>query len=106
MPSSPSAPRTCLSKTVPWAVRRRRQWTMSACPPYRSEEGVPGRISRTETFVAMRLLIDKLALGREFPFYLRTGKRLPGRHITHVRNFSSARDAPSMLFPRKPRWKT
>src|SRR6266436_4632020 len=50
-------------------------------PAYRSEEGVPPD-SRTETFVAMRLLIDNWRWAG-VPFYLRTGKRLPGRS-THV----------------------
>src|ERR1700686_4606182 len=45
-------------------------------PAYRSEEGVPPD-SRTETFVAMRLLIDNWRWAG-VPFYLRTGKRLPG----------------------------
>src|SRR5208283_3643511 len=52
-------------------------------PAYRSEEGVPPD-SRTETFVAMRLLIDNWRWAG-VPFYLRTGKRLPGRN-THVEN--------------------
>ena len=45
-------------------------------PAYRDEEGVP-RDSRTETFVAMRLLIDNWRWAG-VPFYLRTGKRLGG----------------------------
>jgi glucose-6-phosphate 1-dehydrogenase len=62
-------------------------------PAYRSEEGVPPE-SRTETFVAMRLLIDNWRWAG-VPFYLRTGKRLPSRHTHVVIQF---RRAPFMLF--------
>ena len=62
-------------------------------PGYRSEEGVPPD-SRTETFVAMRLLIDNWRWAG-VPFYLRTGKRLPGRNTHVVIQF---RRAPFMLF--------
>src|SRR5271163_2658356 len=62
-------------------------------PAYRSEEGVPPD-SRTETFVAMRLMIDNWRWAG-VPFYLRTGKRLPGRHTHVVIQF---RKAPFMLF--------
>ena len=62
-------------------------------PAYRAEEGVPPD-SRTETFVAMRLLIDNWRWAG-VPFYLRTGKRLPSRHTHVVIQF---RKAPFMLF--------
>jgi glucose-6-phosphate 1-dehydrogenase len=62
-------------------------------PGYRSEHGVPPD-SRTETFVAMRLLIDNWRWAG-VPFYLRTGKRLPGRNTHVVIQF---RRAPFMLF--------
>ena len=62
-------------------------------PAYRSEEGVPPD-SRTETFVAMKLLIDNWRWAG-VPFYLRTGKRLPGRNTHVVIQF---RRAPFMLF--------
>ena len=62
-------------------------------PAYRSEEDVPPD-SRTETFVAMRLLIDNWRWAG-VPFYLRTGKRLPGRNTHVVIQF---RRAPFMLF--------
>jgi glucose-6-phosphate 1-dehydrogenase len=62
-------------------------------PAYRSEEGVPPD-SRTETFVAMRLLIDNWRWAG-VPFYLRTGKRLPGRNTHVVIQF---RRAPFQLF--------
>ena len=66
-------------------------------PAYRAEEGVPPD-SRTETFVAMRLLIDNWRWAG-VPFYLRTGKRLPGRN-THVA--IQFRRAPFMLFRDTP----
>lgn len=62
-------------------------------PAYRSEEGVPAD-SRTETFVAMKLLIDNWRWAG-VPFYLRTGKRLPGRNTHVVIQF---RRAPFILF--------
>jgi glucose-6-phosphate 1-dehydrogenase len=62
-------------------------------PGYRSEEGVPPD-SRTETFVAMRLLLDNWRWAG-VPFYLRTGKRLPSRSTHVVIQF---RRAPFMLF--------
>ncbi len=46
-------------------------------PAYRDETGVPAG-SSTETFVALRLLVDSWRWA-EVPFYLRTGKRLPKR---------------------------
>jgi glucose-6-phosphate 1-dehydrogenase len=62
-------------------------------PAYRSEDGVPTD-SRTETFVAMKLLIDNWRWAG-VPFYLRTGKRLPGRNTHVVIQF---RRAPFVLF--------
>ena len=62
-------------------------------PAYRAEDGVPPD-SRTETFVAMRLLIDNWRWAG-VPFYLRTGKRLGGRNTHVVIQF---RRAPFMLF--------
>ncbi len=47
-------------------------------PAYRAEPGVPNN-SNTETFVALKLLIDNWRWA-DVPFYLRTGKRLPKRH--------------------------
>jgi len=62
-------------------------------PAYRAEEGVPTD-SRTETFVAMKLLIDNWRWAG-VPFYLRTGKRLPSRNTHVVIEF---RRAPFVLF--------
>jgi glucose-6-phosphate 1-dehydrogenase len=62
-------------------------------PGYREEEDVPPD-SRTETFVAMKLNIDNWRWA-DVPFYLRTGKRLPGRNTHVVIQF---RRAPFVLF--------
>jgi glucose-6-phosphate 1-dehydrogenase len=62
-------------------------------PAYRAEDGVPPD-SRTETFVAMKLMIDNWRWAG-VPFYLRTGKRLPGRNTHVVIQF---RRAPFVLF--------
>ena len=64
---------------------------------YRAEPGVPPD-SRTETFVAMKLLIDNWRWA-DVPFYLRTGKRLPVRNTHVVIQF---RRAPFVLFRDTP----
>src|SRR5580693_9091594 len=60
---------------------------------YRSEPDVAPD-SRTETFVAMKLLIDNWRWA-DVPFYLRTGKRMPARNTHIVIQF---RRAPFVLF--------
>src|ERR1700730_5887333 len=59
-----------------------------AVPGYRSEPGV-SPTSRTETFVAMQLLIDNWRWAG-VPFYLRTGKRLAKRATEIVIQFKRA----------------
>ena len=66
-------------------------------PAYRSETGVPPD-SRTETFVAMKVLIDNWRWA-DVPFYLRTGKRMPVRNTHIVIQF---RRAPFVLFRDTP----
>ena len=66
-------------------------------PLYRAEPGVPPD-SRTETFVAMKLLIDNWRWA-DVPFYLRTGKRMPQRNTYIVIQF---RRAPFVLFRDTP----
>ncbi|MBA3912309.1 MAG: glucose-6-phosphate dehydrogenase [Acidobacteriales bacterium] len=66
-------------------------------PAYRAEEGVPPD-SRTETFVAMKLLIDNWRWA-DVPFYLRTGKRMASRSTQVVIQF---RRAPFILFRDTP----
>ncbi|RPH69935.1 MAG: glucose-6-phosphate dehydrogenase [Myxococcaceae bacterium] len=62
-------------------------------PGYRQEEKVPPE-SNTETFVALRLLVDNWRWAG-VPFYARTGKRLPKRMTQIVIQF---KHAPAMLF--------
>jgi glucose-6-phosphate 1-dehydrogenase len=66
-------------------------------PAYRTEPDVPPD-SRTETFVAMKLLIDNWRWA-DVPFYLRTGKRMPVRNTHIVIQF---RRAPFVLFRDTP----
>ncbi|HUM13736.1 MAG TPA: glucose-6-phosphate dehydrogenase [Myxococcaceae bacterium] len=62
-------------------------------PGYRQEEKVPPD-SHTETFVALRLMVDNWRWAG-VPFYARTGKRLPKRVTQIVIQF---KHAPAMLF--------
>jgi glucose-6-phosphate 1-dehydrogenase len=62
-------------------------------PGYRQEPNVPPD-STTETFVALKLIIDNWRWA-DVPFYLRTGKRLKLRHTEIVVQF---RRAPHLLF--------
>jgi glucose-6-phosphate 1-dehydrogenase len=66
-------------------------------PAYRSEPGVPPD-SKTETFVALRLVIDNWRWAG-VPFYLRTGKRLAARHTEVAIEFKRA---PFILFRDTP----
>ena len=62
-------------------------------PGYREEEKVPPE-SNTETFVALRFMVDNWRWAG-VPFYARTGKRLPTRMTQIVIQF---KHAPAMLF--------
>jgi glucose-6-phosphate 1-dehydrogenase len=64
-----------------------------AVPGYRAEEGV-NPDSRTETFVAARLLVDNWRW-KDVPFYLRTGKRLAKKDTEIVVTF---KEIPYSLF--------
>ncbi|MCI0388122.1 MAG: glucose-6-phosphate dehydrogenase [Acidobacteria bacterium] len=66
-------------------------------PGYRQELNVPPN-STTETFVAMKLMIDNWRWAG-VPFYLRTGKRLPKRVTEVAIQFKSA---PLTLFRETP----
>src|SRR5947209_4434383 len=66
-------------------------------PGYRSEPGVPPD-SKTETFVAMRLVIDNWRWAG-VPFYLRTGKRMAMRATEVAIQFKRA---PFVLFRDTP----
>jgi glucose-6-phosphate 1-dehydrogenase len=60
---------------------------------YRSEEKV-SPYSDTETFVALKLLLDNWRWA-DVPFYVRTGKRMPTKHSTIIIEFKKA---PFILF--------
>jgi len=62
-------------------------------PGYRQEEGVDPN-SRTETFVAARVLIDNWRW-KDVPFYLRTGKRMAKKDTEVIVTFKSV---PHSLF--------
>ena len=62
-------------------------------PAYRDEAGI-AEDSKTETFVAMKLLIDSWRWSG-VPFYLRTGKRLSKRYSEVVIQY---KPAPNMIF--------
>ena len=66
-------------------------------PGYRQEQGVPPD-SKTETFVALRLIIANWRWAG-VPFYLRTGKRLAARHTEVAIQFKRA---PFVLFRDTP----
>ena len=66
-------------------------------PAYRAEQGVPPD-SKTETFVALKLMIDNWRWA-DVPFYLRTGKRLASRHTEVAIQFKRA---PLVLFRDTP----
>jgi glucose-6-phosphate 1-dehydrogenase len=66
-------------------------------PAYREEQGVPPD-SKTETFVALKLLIDNWRWA-DVPFYLRTGKRMAARHTEIAIQFKRA---PLVLFRDTP----
>jgi glucose-6-phosphate 1-dehydrogenase len=92
----PFSPEDVLSKTV------RGQYNDGIvdgkqAPAYRAEPNVKSD-SCTETFVAMRLLIDNWRWA-DVPFYLRTGKHLP-RRVTEIS--IQFRRAPFHLFRNTP----
>ncbi len=62
-------------------------------PAYRDEPGIADD-SGTETFVALKLKIDSWRWAG-VPFYLRTGKRMPGRYSEVVIQY---KHAPNMMF--------
>jgi glucose-6-phosphate 1-dehydrogenase len=66
-------------------------------PGYRTEEDV-AQDSKTETFVALRLMIDNWRWAG-VPFYIRTGKRLAARHTEIAVQFKRA---PLVLFRDTP----
>jgi glucose-6-phosphate 1-dehydrogenase len=59
------------------------------------DEELEGKVSNTETFVSLKLEIDNWRWSN-VPFYLRTGKRLKGKHSEIVVQFQ---DVPHSIFP-------
>ena len=80
-----------LGMVAQWVIRGQYSAGMlegKPVPGYRQEPGVNPQ-SRTETFVAMQLLIDNWRWAG-VPFYLRTGKRLAKRSTEIVIHFKRA----------------
>ncbi len=77
----PMTPEEVLTRTVRGQYGESANGVVKKMAGYRSESQV-SPTSRTETFVAMKLLIDNWRWA-DVPFYLRTGKRLPKR-VTEI----------------------
>jgi glucose-6-phosphate 1-dehydrogenase len=84
------------------ALQAVRRWTPSECSTtvargqyesYRSEADVDDQ-SSTETFVAMKLLVDAWRWA-DVPFYVRTGKKMPSKSTEVAIQFKSV---PHLLF--------
>ena len=90
-----------LEMVAQWVVRGQYapgKFGDKVLPGYREEHQV-SPTSRTETFVAVRVLIDNWRWAG-VPFYLRTGKRLAKRTTEIMIQFKRA---PHIVFPRKGR---
>ena len=84
----PILPEQVLTQTV-----RGQYGASDTCAAYRDEDRVDPD-SPTETFVAMKLMIDTWRWAG-VPFYVRTGKRMPGRYTEIAVQF---KPAPNMMF--------
>ncbi len=93
----PPTPEEVLTRTVRGQYGAGTMPDGEAVPAYREEPGVEPE-SRTETFVALKLLIDSWRWAG-VPFYLRTGKRMAARVTEIVVQF---RRPPFMLFRETP----
>lgn len=89
----PLAPQDVLTRTVRGQYGAGRMPGGKVVPAYRAEPGVAAN-SKTETFVALKLVIDNWRWAG-VPFYLRTGKRLPGHYTEIAVHFKRA---PFVLF--------
>ena len=89
----PITPEDVLTKTVRGQYDAGHMPGGGKVPAYRDEPGIDPR-SRTETFVAMKLKIDSWRWAG-VPFYLRTGKCLPGRYTEVVIQY---KHAPNIMF--------
>jgi glucose-6-phosphate 1-dehydrogenase len=88
----PIAPEDALNKAVRGQYGEGKSGGRRAAG-YRAEDKVEAD-SATETFAAMKLLIDNWRWA-DVPFYIRTGKRLPVRHTSVIIQFKKA---PFVLF--------
>jgi len=87
----PFSPEAVLTKTVRGQYGEGRMPGTGKVTGYRKEPGIADN-SRTETFVAMKLKIDSWRWAG-VPFYLRTGKRMPGRYTEIVVEYKHAPNA-------------
>lgn len=87
----PFSPEKVLTKTVRGQYGTGLMRGLGNVAGYRQEPGIADD-SRTETFVAMKLKIDSWRWAG-VPFYLRTGKRLPGRYTEVVVEYKHAPNA-------------
>ncbi len=93
----PMTPEDVLNRTVRGQYGPGQMPSTGNVAGYRAETHVDPA-SRTETYVAMKLLLDNWRWS-EVPFYLRTGKRLPQRLTEIVIQF---KQVPFMLFRHTP----
>ena len=89
----PILPEQVLTQTVRGQYGEGLMPDGQAALAYRDEDRVDSG-SDTETFVALRLMIDSWRWAG-VPFYLRTGKRMPGRYTEIAIQF---KHAPNMIF--------
>jgi glucose-6-phosphate 1-dehydrogenase len=89
----PFTPEQVLTQTVRGQYGEGRTPDGVRLPGYREEPGIAAD-STTETFVAMRLMIDTWRWAG-VPFYLRTGKRMLGRYTEVMVQY---RHAPNRMF--------
>ncbi|MEA3301639.1 MAG: glucose-6-phosphate dehydrogenase [Pseudomonadota bacterium] len=89
----PFDPKQVLSETVRGQYDEGVSDSGDPAPAYRDEAGIADG-SSTETFVAMKLMIDSWRWAG-VPFYLRTGKRMPGRYSEVIVQY---KHAPNMMF--------
>lgn len=92
----PIAPEEVLNRTVRGQYGE-GQWRGERAPAYRTEFGVAPE-SRTDTYAAMKLIIDNWRWA-DVPFYLRTGKRMAKRVTEIAIQF---RRVPFVLFRNTP----
>ncbi len=89
----PFDPERVLTNTVRGQYGEGVQGDAERLRAYRDEPGIADD-SSTETYVAMKLMIDSWRWAG-VPFYLRTGKRMPGRYSEVVIQY---KHAPNMMF--------